>query len=115
MSAELDTANALWEVLLGLDANNVLPFRVAHYATPTELERERLKLKEQQERVQLLEQGLALKDAITLVLPGWRELDVSDVLGRQYWDAYISDSKEDWIAWLVARGVEHKENDRHDN
>ena len=47
----------------------------------------------------------ALKLTLTAVLPGWKDIDASNVLPQKAWWAFVSNDKEEWRTWLQAQGL----------
>lgn len=62
-------------------------------------------VRESQEKLRNYRESRALRLALDSLLPGWRYIDASDYLPREKWRAFISDSREEWEAWLRGQSV----------
>lgn len=51
----------------------------------------------------------AASAGLDAILPGWRDLDVSDFLPSSKWHTFVSNDKAEWVAWLVENGVPEKQ------
>lgn len=50
----------------------------------------------------------AARLALDAICPGWFEVDVSDILPREKWCDFVSNSESEWVDWLVAQGIDRK-------
>lgn len=47
----------------------------------------------------------AARLALDALVPGWKLIDVSDLLPRDKWFSFTSNEPTEWVEWLISNGV----------
>lgn len=61
--------------------------------------------KEAAHRLEEYRKGRALRVAIDALAPGWFDIDASEYVAGWRMDEFISDDPDEWVAYLIERGV----------